>query len=185
MKGVMKTAIFAIGCTLMAILPAFAQARSSLVAKAFSLLGESKILNAIMIYDWSNPAIVVMSLNGSKERLTLFSLAKGEVHVTWMLEPLPQFMAVAGPEHLEVVQTDTGPIITLHGCAAHLCGGQGLAGALAYDINDHRLYTAYASYNAPVVGKTTFVYSPEFSGSHHGEIKKLLDDMLRAEHYTP
>jgi hypothetical protein len=93
-------------------------------------------------------------------------------------------MKVIDPSNLRVVFTDDGPVILLHGCAPHLCGGNGLAGALTYVVNEHRMYTAYASwYNSTETGE--IVYSPEDSAPGYQAQKKLLDDMLREEHYNP
>ena len=111
-------------------------------------------------------------------------MAKGQVRTVWNLPQIPPFMSVIDPSHLSVTVSDDGPIISLHGCAPHLCGGEGLAGALTNVVNERRLYTAYASYDSST--KTTkFVYSPEDSTAEFEKQKKLLDGMLREERYNP
>jgi hypothetical protein len=118
--------------------------------------------------------------------ISLMSIADGRIRTLWHLSQVPEFMAVLSPSELRIVSTADGPVIVLHGCARHLCGGEGLAGALTYAINERRMYTAYA--NAIWSdGKETveIVYSPHEPGPKFEVQKRLLDGMLREENYNP
>lgn len=181
----MKSNVLAMLFILLLTLTASGQASSSSFAKAFESLGASRIDNEIMITDPMSPKVVVLFYaKGAGESLSLLSIANGNVITEWNLAKLPDFMSVTAPHNLSVLMTDDGPIISLHGCAPHLCGGKGLAGALTYVVDEHRLYTASASWSASATS-AKFVYSPEDS-THGREIqKKLLDSMLRDEGYNP
>jgi hypothetical protein len=181
----MKRAKFAALCILLLTSQLSGQATSSSVAEVFNSLGASRIDNEIMIPDPLNPRIVVLyHSQDSGESLSLISLDHGNLRIEWHLTKLPEFMEVVSPADLEVTMTGNGPVIMLHGCARHLCGGEGLAGALTYVVNEHRLYSAYANWSSST--KTTqFVYSPDESGHPNETQKKLLDAMLRDEGYKP
>ena len=163
---------------------ALGQANSSLFAKAFSSLGASRIDNEIMISDNGNPSVVVLSKQASGENLSLLSMTDGKLRTEWHLAQLPQFMATVDPTALRVTMTDDGPVISLHGCAAHLCGGKGLAGALTYVVNQHRMYTAFASWSDSE-NTAKIVYSSGDSTPISDNQKKFLDSMLREEKYNP
>jgi len=182
----MKPNISAILFVLLLTPQASGQAGSSLFAQAFDSLGASRIDNVIMIPDPLKPKVVVLfyrkGLDG--ESISLLSMSQGKVSKEWHLAQLPKSMGVIAPASLRVVTTDDGPVILAHGCAAHLCGGKGLAGALTYVINEHRMYTAYASWsNSTNTGRV--VYSSEEATPAYRTQKKLLDEMLREENYNP
>jgi hypothetical protein len=180
----MKSNIFATLFILLLTSQAYGQASSSLFAKAIDSLEASRIDNEIMITDSTNPKVVVLFAKGSRESLSLLSMSHGKVRTEWYLAKLPDFMSVIAPADLRVVTTDDGPVILLHGCARHLCGGEGVAGALTYVVNKHQIYTLFANWS--VSTKTAkFVYSPEDSTPGFEVQKKLLDSMLRDENYNP
>lgn len=162
---------------------AVGQVNASLLAKAFGLLGSSRIDAAILVPHSDVPQLVVLSARRTGESLSLFSLTDGKVTRTWYLAHLPDFMSVIDPANLHVSLTDHGPVITLHGCAAHLCGSNGIAGALVYDINQHDPYTAYASWSSSA-RTTKFVYSTNTAHGHEIQLK-LLNEMLKDEGYNP
>ena len=182
MKEDMKSPILAALFALLLTSQLYGQATSSSFAEAFNSLGAPRIDNVIMIPDPLNPRVVVLYYSlGPGESLSLMSLGHGSVHTEWHLAQLPEFMGVVSPANLRVIMTDDGPVISLHGCARHLCGGEGLAGALVYVVKERSMYSVYASWSSST--KTTkFIYSPE----HPGEAqKKLLDAMMRDESYQP
>jgi hypothetical protein len=180
----MKSNVIATLFILLLTSQAYGQATSSIFVKVFDSLGASRIDNEIMIIDARNPKVVVLFAKGSSESISLFSMVDGRARTVWHLAHLPEFMSVIDPANLRVVITDDGPIILLHGCARHLCGGKGLAGALTYVVNEQRMYTAFASWsNSTQTLKV--VYSPEDSAHGYEIQKKLLDSMLRDEDYNP
>jgi hypothetical protein len=164
--------------------PAFGQASPSLFAKAFISLGEVHIQNEIMITNSKHLGVVVLFKQSSGEGISLISMTDGQVRTIWHLAQLPAFMSVIDPSNLRVTTTEDGPVILLHGCALHLCGGKGLAGALTYVVNEHRVYTGFASWSSST-GTAKVVYSPHDATLRYEGQRKLLDSMLREEHYTP
>ncbi len=180
----MKSAVFAILICLVFAQLALGQVSPSSLAKVFDSLGTVQVQNEILILDVGEPKVVVLSQQGSRESISLYSLTDGNIRNLWHLAKLPDFMAAINPSNLRVVKTDNGPVILLHGCARHLCGGKGLAGALAYEVNAKRLYTVFASWSSQDE-TTKIVYSPEDSTPEFKAQKKLLDNMLRDENYTP
>jgi hypothetical protein len=182
----MKSNIFATLFILLLPSQVSGQASSSSFAQAFNLLGASRIYNEIMIPDSLKPKVAVLyyvkgTAGGS---IGLLSISHEKVRTEWHLAQLPKFMEVIDPANLRVVITDDGPIILLHGCAVHLCGGKGLAGALTYVVNEHQMYTAYASWSNSTKS-SKIVYSSGDASLECQKQKKLLDDMLREEHYNP
>lgn len=160
------------------------QTDASVLARAFDSLGKSQIQNAIFIADHANPRVVVLYTDGAKESLSVISLANGIARTEWHLSRLPDFMSVVDPANLEVKRTDSGPVILLHGCAPHLCGGRGLSGALAYVANENRMYTASANWEASTA-TTKFDYSAQEPTSNNMITRKLLEKMLQDEGYNP
>jgi hypothetical protein len=181
----MKRNILAILFIVLVASRTYGQPSSSSFAQAFAALGASRIDNEVMITDPMSPKVVVLYyVKGSSESLTLLSMTHGRVRTEWRLKQLPEFMRVIAPSNLQVLLTEDGPVIVLHGCAPHLCGGKGLAGALTYVIKEHRMYSAYASwYNS--TRTLDVVYSPEDPKLRSETQQKLLDSMLRDEGYTP
>ena len=164
----------------------YGQASSSSFAQAFNALGASQIDNEIMIPNPLMPKVAVLYyVKGSSGRsISLLSLDHGKVRTEWHLAQLPEFMEAIDPANLRIASTDDGLVISLHGCAPHLCGGKGLAGALIYVVNEHKMYTAFASWSSSTQ-TLKVVYSPEVSSPGDEAKKKLLDSMLRDEGYNP
>lgn len=158
---------------------------SSTIAGVFVRFGQATVLNEIFILpDPVHPSIAVLLDEPAGESISIISLEHGEWRTAGHLPHVPDFMTTVDPRNFRVITTENGPIVSLHGCATHLCGGQGLAGALIYVINTNHLYTAYASYNSSTRA-TKFVYKPETPTSEFMAQKQYLDDMLRKENYNP
>jgi hypothetical protein len=159
-----------------------AQTNSAMLAQAFDSLGKSQVQNEIFIPDHVNPRVVVLYAHGASESLSLISFAGGVAHTEWHLARLPYFMSVIDPTNLTVERSDNGIMILLHGCAPHLCGGQGLAGALVYSANQKQLYTVSASWESPPA-LTKYQYSLQGSAVTKLAITRLLKKMLQEEGY--
>ena len=147
----------------------------------FSLLGESQIANEIMVLGYPSTHFVVLYIHGDAVSLDVLTVTGQEIRKTWHLANIPDFMPVIDPRQLIVVNTDEGPVVTLHGCARHLCGGKGLAGALIYYINANRLCTVMANFRN-ATGRSDIVYSSDKNDINDTD-KKLLAPMLHQEGY--
>jgi hypothetical protein len=146
---------------------------SSTFAGAFARFGQARVLNEIFIPDLGHPRIAVLLDERTRMSISIISLDNREWRSVWHLPQIQDFMAVIDPRNVRVLTTENGPIVLLHGCASHLCGGKGLAGALVYVINTNHLYTAYASYNGST-HTTEFVYTPESPTSESMAQKQYL-----------
>ena len=126
----MKTNILPIFLMILLASSVYGQASSSSFAQAFNALGASQIDNEIMIPNPLMPKVAVLYyVKGSSGRsISLLSLDHGKVRTEWHLAQLPEFMEAIDPANLRIASTDDGLVISLHGCAPHLCGGKGLAG---------------------------------------------------------
>jgi hypothetical protein len=159
----------------------YGQAKAVQFANCFSALGSATIHNEFVIVDPGKPKIVVLAEEGAGEALYLFSLENGKSRVAWHLSKFPQSIEVIDPNNLQIKFTDDGPVITLHGCARHLCGGKGSAGALMYFIDKGKMCSAVANWDSRAKRANISYSSP--SGPLTELEKGLLDDMLKDEGY--
>jgi hypothetical protein len=180
----MRIRIVAIAFFFACGLPIFGQGRAAAFSDAFNQLGSSTIYNVVLVSEPANPGAVILNSKVGGFGLTLFSLAGQRSKVRWKLDKIPDYMSVIDPSKLRVVIGDQGPVILLHGCARHLCGGQGLAGALAYVMKADRMCSAYASWSS-TTKTTSIVYEPPVSDDTCKWQVGLLNSMLRDEGYTP
>jgi hypothetical protein len=134
-----------------------------------------------MVLDPINPKLVVLVGKGSGEEIYVFSITGKQPRVIWHLPDLTASVEVIDPGSLQIRYTDDGPVITLHGCARHLCGGKGSAGALTYSIASGRMCSALASWNS-LLNRADIRYSSPGDSLTDLE-KSFLDAMLREEGY--
>jgi hypothetical protein len=159
----------------------FGQAQAAQFASSFASLDRSAIYNELMIVDPVAPKVVVLAGSGSGEEIYVFSLSKKQSRIAWHLSQFPSSVEVISPRNLQVRYTDAGPVITLHGCARHLCGGKGSAGAFTYSTASGKMCSALASWDDRA-NRANVSYSCP-GGTLTDLEKGLLDGMLREEGY--
>jgi hypothetical protein len=159
----------------------FAQARAGQFASSFGSLGRSTIYNELMIVDPIAPKVVVLAGHGTGEEIDVFSLSDNRSRIIWRLSEFPPSVEVIDPRDLQIKYTDAGPVITMHGCARHLCGGRGSAGAFTYFLTGKRMCSALANWDDRA-SRADFSYSCP-GGMPTDQEKGLLDGMLREEGY--
>lgn len=159
----------------------FAQAPAAQVASSFASLDSATIDNALMIVVPLAPKLVVLAARGPREEIYLFSLSKKQSRLVWHLSKFPPSVEAVDPTNLQIKYTDDGPVITLHGCAAHLCGGKGSSGAFTYSVDSGKMCSALANWDDRA-NRANFSYSCP-GGTLTDPEKGLLDDMLREEGY--
>ena len=156
----MKIRILAISLLFASALPIFGQGSASAFADAFNQLGRSTVYNGVVISEPAKPRIAILYGNSGGFGLALFSVVGEHSKEIWKLSKVPDYMSVLDPSNLRVTGGDEEPVILLHGCARHLCGGHGLAGAIAYVVNSGRMCSVYASWSA-TAQTANFVFEPE------------------------
>jgi len=181
-----KTRLLALGCCVFVCMCIFAdrccaQAGAEQFANSFASLGSARVDNALMITVPLAPKLVVLTARGPHEEIYLFSLTKEQPRVIWHLSQFPPSVESISPRNLQIRYTDDGPVITLHGCARHLCGGKGSAGAFTYSVASGRMCSALASWDDRA-NRADFSYSCP-GGTVTDSEKGFLDGMLREEGY--
>lgn len=179
-----RSTILLIALAIVASLRADGQTNAALLGKIFGSLGTSEIQNEIFVPGHPSSSLVILYFEGPNESIKLISIAGNQSHTTWYLRNVPRFMNVISPASLVVRRRGDSAFIMLHGCARHLCGGHGLAGALVYSMANHQLYTVAASWSDSTHA-TEYVYSPSVIDTRGNQIKQLLDALLRDEGYNP
>ena len=180
----MKTRILAIELLFASAIPIFGQGSASAFADAFNQLGKSTVYNIVVVSEPANPRIAILYGGSGGFGLALFSVVGDRSKATWKLGKVPDYMSVLDPANLRVTVGDEGPVILLHGCARHLCGGKGLAGAIAYDMDSGRMCSVYASWSS-TAHTAKIVYEPEATSDGCKRQVELLNSMLRVEGYNP
>jgi len=160
----------------------FGQPQAPQFVQAFASLGQSNIDAVSMITEpGTPPMLVVLAARSSNEEIYLFSLSNKQSRVVWHLSPLPPSVEVINPINLKIEYTEAGPLITLHGCARHLCGGEGSAGAFTYSVATGKMCSALASWDSRTKRANIDYSCP--GGKLTDLEKSLLDKMMKEEHY--
>lgn len=180
----MKYKILTASLFLIVVQHVFAQADATSFVKAFKMLHRSKVEKAISFDDIVSPKLIVMYSQGQHTRVVMMSLENDRPRILWKLKNLPDFMAVHDSSDLKVIRTNNGPVIELHGCARHLCGGDGVAGAFTYSVDTRQFCTAMAN-TIKNKDSVTFSYGPPGVEERCRGSRPLLNQLLRKEGYSP